>query len=66
MPITWRLHHYDVRQYYRERFPDDCSRRFYATQHSYCGAIAFRGIGFTQVSEIFVLLPEMLQNVFAD
>lgn len=24
------------------------------------------GIGFTQVSEIFVLLPEMLQNVFAD
>lgn len=24
------------------------------------------GIGFTQVSDIFVLLPEMLQNVFAD
>lgn len=38
---AWRLHHYDVRQYHCERFPDDRPCRFYATQYSYCGAVAF-------------------------
>ena len=60
------MHHYDVRQHHRERLSDGCARGF-SQRNILIAALSLSiGIGFTQVSDIFVIFPELVRSVFAD